>query len=309
MIMRILWFILMLLCFQIVEAQSSKYNPTEGYVSAGIQGGISNFIGDVYADLSLTQWYAGGSISRKISPRMHIRLGLAWIRLAGDDNAATVNSAVYARNLNFRNDVKELSLMAVYELRKSAGAYQDRQNFSPYLFTGLALLYQSPEAKIRGQWVDLQSMGTEGQGKPGYKQPYSKFQAAIPVGVGVRFKISDKMDFSIETSLRISFTDYLDDVGGKYPSFEDISNVTGQQLSNRSLESTGGRTGNSRDVNALATKFGLSNYTAANGLIYNTLSGFEKGQNRGTGLPDMYWVTGFQLSYLIDVGLKCPDFK
>ena len=66
--------------------------------------------------------------------------------------------------------------------------------------------------------VDLQPLCTEGQGFKEYpdRKPYNLKQMNIPMGLGVKFNISNTVKIRTEFLYRKLFTDYLDDVSDKY---------------------------------------------------------------------------------------------
>jgi hypothetical protein len=83
--------------------------------------------------------------------------------------------------------------------------------------------------------VDLQPLGTEGQGLDGYDDKYNQLIAAIPLGLGLRFWLGDRISLLIEGSTRLLFTDYLDDVSDRPVVYEDIllgNGATAASLSN-----------------------------------------------------------------------------
>jgi hypothetical protein len=52
-------------------------------------------------------------------------------------------------------------------------------------------------------------------------KPYKLTQLNIPVGGGIKYFFSDRMNFSIEVVYRKTFTDYIDDVSKKYIDAKD----------------------------------------------------------------------------------------
>ncbi|TAF64400.1 MAG: hypothetical protein EAZ55_11215 [Cytophagales bacterium] len=307
-------YFLLLLFFSfssILIAQGQTYNSraqnTEGYISMGLQANALNYFGDLYSDISFTRPGVGFYLVRKLSPHWHTKLNFMWGYVQADDAKAPINTDLYARNLNFRNSIKELTLQLIYELRASKKRYQDRQKWTPYLWAGLGLIHHNPQAKFQNQWIDLQPLGTEGQGRPNYADFYSKIQIAMPIGIGIRFKINERTDITLETGLRILFFDYLDDVGGKFVNQGDLGNNLSKQLSNRTLEDTQAD-GSARQLTDLASRYGVSSYLGSDNRVYRTLAGFEPNQARGGSRNDLYLVTGFSISYIIDTGLKCPQF-
>ena len=213
------------------RSRSLTTKSTEGYVSAGFHIGAMNYFGDIPSGFTFTRPGGGVFIMRKISPRAHIRLSLSVGRLEGDDFESEENSGTYARNLHFRNDILELTLTNTLDLIGSYGKYQKRAPFTPYLFYGIGLVHHNPKAKIPvnqgNEWIELQPLGTEGQGRPGYGDPYSKIQLALPLGLGLKWSINDRMDIAIESGVRFTFFDHLDDVSGQYPDLDDLGESIG----------------------------------------------------------------------------------
>lgn len=284
--------------------------PTEGFLSMGFHAGVGNYFGDLYSNFTHTRAGAGFHINRKLSPRWHSRLSLNIVRITANDGDDSPNSTNYARNLHFRNDIKELALELTYDILASPQRYDERKIFTPYLVSGILLLHHNPQAKLEDEWFDLQALGTEGQGNFGYAEPYNKVQLAIPLGLGLKLQVHERIDISLETTLRLSFSDYLDDVSTVYPDWSDLGNPNAVALSNRSLEETNNRNGNTRNISNLIEQHGADSYIGIDGLPYTYLDLAAPNSLRGNaGDNDMYLFTTFRLSYIIDVGLKCPQFR
>jgi hypothetical protein len=294
-----------------------KSQETEGFVSWGAQLNACNYFGDVPSGWLFTRPGLSVFALRKLSPRMQARLSFSWIWLDGDDfSGSTATSGTYARNLHFRNFVKELALTATYDFNRSFGKYLKRRWFSPYLVAGIALFHHNPQARtpadLGGLWVDLQALGTEGQGRPSYAAPYNKIQLAIPLGLGFKWRMGDRWDLGLEIVPRITFTDYLDDVSGEYPNMPDLGNPLAVRMSNRSLETIATFYDRPRDLETVFNNYGAPFfYTGIDGNTYTTLPNFRRGlSTRGNpNTLDFYIVSGFHLSYIMNVGLKCPKFN
>jgi hypothetical protein len=93
---------------------------------------------------------------------------------------------------------------------------------SAYLSAGIAGFYFNPRTLYQDSWVELQPLGTEGQGLPGYADKYNRFQLAVPVGIGFKIKPGDRSSFGLTFGYRHTFTDYLDDVSGNYPDLQQL---------------------------------------------------------------------------------------
>lgn len=298
-----------------------------GYLMVGGQINASNYFGDlnplaqyVSTDITSTRPSFGIQVTRKFSPRLQGRLSLTWNRLLGDDFKAADPTDErhryrFIRNAHFRNDVLEMALMFTFDLIPSRYVYHKRVKYTPYLLAGIAGMYHNPRAKtpeaFGNNWVNLRDLRTEGQGLvrssdgSNYDAMYSLFQPAIPLGIGVRFKLNDRTDLSFEVAYRYLFTDYLDDVGGDYANPADLESDLARAMADRTMEGVAARRLEDRtaDRNRLLEELGYP----ANG----PFAGFgNEGDKRGeTGNNDVYIVTGFHLNYIVNVGLKCPKFR
>jgi hypothetical protein len=298
---------------------SSANVQSQNYWAIGGQVNIVNYFGD------LNPWtqYAGADpkftrpsfmihASRKFGRRIHVRANFGWARLRGDD---FISAAVfkpehqprYARNLHFRNDITELSVIGIYDIlpssprtvirtkspRARGRMIRERRRWTPYVFAGVGLIRHNPKAKtpdaLGNEWVALQPLGTEGQqsGQPGYEKPYSLIQPVFPVGLGFRWKLNQRIDIAAEIGLRITLTDYLDDVSGKYPVAADLQSDLARAMSNRTLETTSAVTGKERAVVIFASD----------------------GEVRGNPQEkDTYLVTGFHVYYILGNFFRRPRF-
>ena len=131
-----------------------------------------------------------------------------------------------SRNLHFKTSIREYALISEIELSDIIKKFRKLQ-LKPFVSVGICLFNFNPKATYKGEWVDLQPLGTEGQGLPGYEKPYKLQQISIPFGAGLKYYINEKWVFAFEISPRITFTDYLDDVSGKYPDLDLSRNAKG----------------------------------------------------------------------------------
>lgn len=181
--------------------------------------GCSYYIGDLNPLGHFNQFTkpAGGAVFRyNFNPRLAARVSVLAGSVEGDDSFSNSQSQ-QQRNLKFRSNVSELSGQLEFNfLDFEIG--NDYKAFSPYIFAGVAGYKFKPQGSANSQWVDLQPLGTEGQGLPGgaSKKKYKLTQFSIPFGVGVKISLSKNIGISIEWGMRKTFTDYLDDVSTRY---------------------------------------------------------------------------------------------
>jgi opacity protein-like surface antigen len=180
-----------------------------------LSGGLSNYYGDLQdKPLTANQAHAafGAGIKYDVTGHFAVRGGLFYARLSADDK--NNKPSLHARNLNFQSKVLEGSVLGEYALFD----LQDRR-FTPYAFAGVAVFHFNPYTlDSAGAKHFLQPLGTEGQGLAEYpdRKFYKLTQLAIPFGVGLRLRMSEKVTLAYEFSLRKTFTDYLDDVSTTY---------------------------------------------------------------------------------------------
>lgn len=192
------------------------------YLEAGIGVGATNYIGELQSQIVQPSEYnlAISAFGRyNISPRIAASMHLSQGKISGKDSNATL-IVDQSRNLSFRSDIIELGITGEFNLVPYH--IPDEKIASPYIFAGVAGFYFNPQAQIRGEWKNLQPLGTEGQGLAEYQglKKYNRFQLSIPFGLGFKFSLSKQTNLGIRFGVRKTFTDYLDDVSGLYPDLD-----------------------------------------------------------------------------------------
>jgi hypothetical protein len=124
----------------------------------------------------------------------------------------------FRRNLSFRSIIFDVMLAAEMHPLFLANTDEDPSRWSPYLLAGIGFFSFNPQAKLNGQWHDLQPLRTEGQGFLEYpgRKPYNLRQINIPAGIGIKYEVSPVLNARFEIIHRTLFTDYLDDVSTAY---------------------------------------------------------------------------------------------
>ena len=294
------------------------------YSSVGVGVGTSSYFGDMASFstpfksiFGMMRWNASANYTRHFTPRLAARAAFTYARIVGDDYQMNKNDPTnirFPRNLSFRNDLKEFSLVGIYKLTPDNRSYDRRPQMGVYLFGGIAAVAHNPVARdtTGGKWVKLQPLGTEGQGRPGYAKPYSLIQLAIPVGVGIRYKINSRIDVGAEIGFRFTFTDYLDDVAKGYADptvFSD--NPLALKMSNRSLEQFSTKKGKDRTpelakyVEAIYGVTGENPFTVLDSRNY----GNEGARGNSFDLNDYYFTGTIHVNYVLPTQIKCPPLR
>jgi hypothetical protein len=189
---------------------------TQAQWNVNVFGGFANYIGDLQSSPYTTQQaHLAGGIGLEYDLTQHFSL-LSNITFGkvGASDAYSQQADVRARNLSFQTDIDELNLLAEYNLFSLRS-----HKVTPYGFVGVAVYHFNPFAfDSTGEKVYLRPLSTEGEGLSQYPNvhPYALTQLAIPFGGGIKFRISDQIVLAYEIGLRKLFTDYLDDVSGRY---------------------------------------------------------------------------------------------
>lgn len=203
--------------FSSVKGQGSKN------FQAGIVLGTTNYKGDLDDNFALkfTKPGLGGYLAYKFHPNLRVQAHLNQGWMGASDEKAAEDVPRTRRNLSFTSPLTELALTLRYDFFGNSRQYKYRTGFSPYLYGGVAVFRFNPKAEIDGQTYNLQPLGTEGQflDDPNgiYADPYKRVQISLPMGLGIRVKLNEKLDLNLEMGARKTFTDYLDDVSGNYP--------------------------------------------------------------------------------------------
>ena len=206
-----------------------KENTEVGFI-----GGASYYLGDLNTTHFNNSLPFGGIVIRKnIDRRFSYKAELLYLNIAADDRDDATDTIAINRGLHFRSSVFELSGQIEFNfLPFEAG--NALYTWTPFVYTGLSFFHFNPQAENKdGLWVNLQELGTEGQGSNSFpeRKKYPLTQLAIPLGGGLKIAINPSFNIILEYGVRKTFTDYLDDVSTTYPegvnsNVADISNAT-----------------------------------------------------------------------------------
>lgn len=186
-------------------------NPVIAQVwEVGANAGGAGYMGDLNQSnpIDVSGVAVGGFVKANLDSYWALGLHYNYGKIRGND-ATSSNADFRDRNLNFSTPLNELSLQADFNFFDyfSGGG---RKNFTPFLFAGVGGVFFNPKATYLGQQYELRFYQTEGKA-------YKNYALSIPFGAGVKYRVSDHFAFLCQAGYRIAHTDYLDDVGDKYP--------------------------------------------------------------------------------------------
>lgn len=169
------------------------------------------------------------SFNNRFSAKLMINYG----QVDGDDARGTYTD----RGFRFQSNIIEANITG--ELHLIRIRHTESSFTFPYIFGGVGFFHFNPKREAPdGSLIELQPLGTEGQGLQNYNAPYARTQINFPLGIGIRFVLSDKWSVSLEAGARRLMTDYLDDVSSTRVNYRDVFEGNGMQaaqFSNPSL--------------------------------------------------------------------------
>ncbi|HEY4062466.1 MAG TPA: DUF6089 family protein [Puia sp.] len=205
----------LLLCLG-VSAQSQAI-VQEG--EFGISAGASHYFGDLNPNprFNRPNMAFGAFFRKQFGNYVALRVAANYAFLGYSDKYNTKNEFMFRRNLSFNTNIWELTLQGDFNFfRFIPGSEYFR--FTPYITFGVGAFNYDPYAYYQGQKVYLRSLGTEGQGSSLYptRKPYGSMAVCLPLGVGAKYNLNDRMNLGFEVVYRFTTTDYIDDVSTTY---------------------------------------------------------------------------------------------
>ncbi|MBS1510908.1 MAG: outer membrane beta-barrel protein [Bacteroidetes bacterium] len=209
----------------------------------GITAGAAHYFGDLNtrAAINRPKPALGIFFRKQFGDYTGLRIAAHYAQL-GYSDIYSKNDYQRTRNLSFNTNVWELSLQGDFNFFKFIPG-DPEHSFTPYVTLGAGVFSFDPYAYLNGQKVFLRPLGTEGQ-TLGYKgrRQYSTMAFCFPLGAGVKYNISEKVNLSFEIAQRFTTTDYLDDVSttyigaGRFPTLPNGQPSTAALLQDRSYE-------------------------------------------------------------------------
>src|SRR6202035_3840655 len=228
---------LCLLAFALVFYFPSYSQLSAGnYFEAGVTAGPMVFLGDLGGhygigttflkdyNMNATKLAFGVYVAAHPSELLGIRLSANFGNIEGDDNYISNKGGEEVwrlnRNLNFKSSITEANLIfEVYPTVIFEDAPTELQGrLRPYGLLGIGVFHFNPMGQYvdpntsQTTWVYLQPLHTEGEGFVPGRPNYKLTQINIPMGFGLKYYVSDKVNVGLELLYRKTFTDYIDDV-------------------------------------------------------------------------------------------------
>jgi hypothetical protein len=238
----------------------------EGEFGIGI--GAAHYFGDLNTRAKLNRPKPAATLffRKNFGNYVALRVAGSFAQLGYSDTYNTHNETMLSRNLSFNTNVWELALQGDFNFYRFLPG-DPGLNFTPYVTFGAGIFNYDPYAFLGDEKYFLRPLGTEGQGSALYpdRKQYSAMAVSVPLGVGVKYSLNERLNIGFEVLHRFTNTDYLDDVSLTYvesdvfPSMPDGSASPAMLLADRSYEVgdpigiKGRQRGNSRQKDQFVT--------------------------------------------------------
>jgi hypothetical protein len=245
-----------LLIISIIVSGTYSAHAQRGFDGNELQGefgftiGAAHYFGDLNtrARLNRLKPAVGIFYRKQFNNYLGIRVSAHYAQL-GYSDVYSKNLYQKTRNLSFNTDILEFAVQGDFNFFKFVPG-DPNYLFTPYVTLGIGVFSYNPYAYLNDKKVFLRPLGTEGQ-NIGYvdpvsgkkRKPYGSTALAIPIGIGIKYNINDRMNLSFQVAQRLTNTDYLDDVSTTYIGTKNAAtgannfpNPTAEILQDRSFE-------------------------------------------------------------------------
>jgi len=166
-------------------------------------------------------------LRKNFNSRFALRTSLLSSRVEGYDYNAADESR-RERNLSFSTPILEASVQVEYSLINFLKNSKKKNILEYYIYGGVGMVHFNPKTVYNNQWVELQPLGTEGQGLIEGTRLYRRVAGVIPFGGGLRFSLKHRLMIFAELAYHQTTTDYLDDVSGFYYNYGALASERGE---------------------------------------------------------------------------------
>ncbi|CAL2102204.1 OMP_b-brl domain-containing protein [Tenacibaculum sp. 190130A14a] len=179
-------FILLLSSIGFVQGQSHEI---------GLFLGGSNYVGDIgRTNYIYPNEFAGGIVYKyNLNPRIALRANYNLIPISGNDKDAE-NAFRQQSGRSFTNTIHEFAAGVEFNFYEYNIA-EYRTSFTPYILAQIATInHKSFNRLVNTNTIEVKN----------------SFSYALPVGIGIKGRLTSDLAFAVETGARYTFTDQLD---------------------------------------------------------------------------------------------------
>ena len=189
----------------------SRAQDLEYKMEIGAQLGGRFYLGDAnFSKLFKETSAMGGLMARyNFNPRMAIKGNLVAAGISGTTKGSEYHIPG-GTNVDFSRTLYDLGAQFEYNFFPygSGGGYKRLYRFTPYIFMGMGFTYA-------GKPVD------------------DVFTVNFPIGVGVKYKVANRLNVGCEMSFRFSMSDKLDVTSKDAPTLDDPLGIKSDGMKNK----------------------------------------------------------------------------
>ena len=230
--------LLILSCLAIFVQANAQFDDPKT-IEVGPHAGISYYMGDLNPAKPFAQpdLEYGGVVRFNWDSRWSFRFDYAHATVKASDEVIKWRPE---RGLSFTTRIDDFSVVAEFNFLEYYTG-NPKRNVSPYIFGGFSVFMYTPYAAVGDSLVNLRYVDKKTRTLRYTEAPLSAdakwyerlvyksmpVGLSIPFGVGVKFSFSKHMASTVEWRMQKTFTDYLDDVKGVYPTEHATVTVDG----------------------------------------------------------------------------------
>lgn len=193
-----------------VATKAAAQNDVEYRMEIGAGIGMTAYQGDFNDGLFKGMQPSGAVVFRAIlNPYMALRVSGMYTQVKGDTQGVTTVYPALLENggYTFKNTLGDLSVTYEYNFFPygTGHEYRGAKRITPFISLGLGMTYVRNK---NGTW-DYSSTSPHSNTK-------NTMSANVPIGLGVKYKIGDRMNLSLDWQMHFSLTDYIDGVKDPY---------------------------------------------------------------------------------------------
>ena len=175
--------------------QLSAQDESEYRMEIGAGLGLNGYLGDFNGNLTKDLQPMATAMARYVfNPYTALRMNVSVGTMKGSsDDVGTYHPDYAGAPVTFNNTLYDVCLTYEYNFWPygTGRDYRGAKRFTPFVFAG-----------VGGAYVDTPNKG--------------KFAMNVPLGLGVKYKMSERMNLGLEWALHFSQTDELDGVKDPY---------------------------------------------------------------------------------------------
>lgn len=185
---RFLFYILLIMVAAPIKAQDGEEYRME--IGGGL--GLMGYLGDFNGAPTKNLQPMGSLLARYVfNPYMGLKMNLSYGKIKGSSNEVKTYYPKFSQEpYEFNNTLIDVGITYEYNFWPygTGKEYRGAQRITPFVFGGIGATY-----------VKLDKGNKE-----------SIFSANVPIGIGVKYKVAERMNVGLEWAIHLSFSDELD---------------------------------------------------------------------------------------------------